>query len=156
MLLAQTIFALAKLGRQEEQTRIAPPIPSLSSSFRCRTNLTHLQDTCNTSTQPSHQMPLSIRKEIGLRLRGARLKAGLTQDEVCIDFERTRQAVSAWECGAAMPTLLELRELATLYVVSADHLLFGVDDMASSRQEAMSLFQMSAQPKKPDFADSTF
>lgn len=101
-------------------------------------------------------MPLSIRKEIGLRLRGARLKAGLTQDEVCIDFERTRQAVSAWECGAAMPTLLELRELATLYVVSADHLLFGVDDMASSRQEAMSLFQMSAQPKKPDFADSTF
>lgn len=37
----------------------------------------------------------------------------------------SRQAVSAWEVGKAMPTLLEFRELIALYGVSAERVLYG-------------------------------
>lgn len=82
-------------------------------------------------------MPQTIRQAIGSRLRAARLTAKLTQEEVARDFQCSRQAVSSWERGATMPTVIELRELALLYVVSTDAILIGVDDMKAARNDAL-------------------
>lgn len=69
------------------------------------------------------------RRTIGERLRDARLAAGLTQQQVAHDFLRSRQAISSWESGKTLPSLPEFRDLLTLYVVSADRILFGQDDV---------------------------
>jgi transcriptional regulator with XRE-family HTH domain len=67
------------------------------------------------------------RRSIGERLRDARLFAKLTQQDVATDFLCSRQAVSSWESGKTLPTLVEFRELVTLYGVSSDVILFGAD-----------------------------
>jgi transcriptional regulator with XRE-family HTH domain len=38
----------------------------------------------------------------------------------------SRQAVSAWERGAASPNVLDLRELGMLLGVSLDYLVYGI------------------------------
>ena len=68
---------------------------------------------------------------IGARLRQARLTARLTQQDVARDFLRSRQAISSWEGGKTLPSLLEFKELASLYGVSTDQLLFGVEDVSA-------------------------
>lgn len=73
-------------------------------------------------------MPQNLRQAIGFRLRTARVAAKLTQQDVAAHFHFSRQAVSAWESGRAMPDLEELVALATLYAVTTDALLVGVPD----------------------------
>lgn len=68
----------------------------------------------------------AIRREIGLRLSGARHEAGLSQQEVAQGLRVKRQAVSAWERGKAMPTLAEWYELGPLYGTSLDFLVYGL------------------------------
>lgn len=68
-----------------------------------------------------------VRREIGARLRAARLACRMSQDDVAAVLRRpkTRQAVSRWERGF-LPTAMELRELAVIYGESLDWLLLGV------------------------------
>lgn len=72
-------------------------------------------------------MQKQMRREIGQRLRQARLVARLTQQDVATDFLVSRQAISSWESGKTLPDLIEFRELATLYGVSTDKILLGVE-----------------------------
>lgn len=44
-------------------------------------------------------------------LRGARLRAGLTQRELATRAETSQAAVARWESGAVRPSLERLREL---------------------------------------------
>lgn len=85
---------------------------------------------------------------IGLRLRRARADARLTQGDVAAEMRISRQAVSAWEVGKAMPTLLEFRAIVELYGASAEHVLFGegiADSYAEVVTKAMSAdFEPSA------------
>ncbi|HET8745697.1 MAG TPA: helix-turn-helix transcriptional regulator [Ramlibacter sp.] len=62
---------------------------------------------------------------IGGRLKQARQEAQMTQEEVASEFKHTRQTISSWEHDRTTPSLSEFRELATLYGVSADYLLYG-------------------------------
>lgn len=88
---------------------------------------------------------------IGGRLRQARQEAGLTQGDVATEFKHSRQTVSSWEHGRTTPTLAEFRELATLYGVSADFLLYGVR-VEEVRDGLFSRLCAAGAP--PDFADS--
>lgn len=91
------------------------------------------------------------RTEIGARLRAARIEANLTQEEVASDFMRTRQAVSSWENGHTLPSLGEFRELATLYGISADALLYG----GNAEEISTSLFdRLRPAASHQGFADS--
>jgi transcriptional regulator with XRE-family HTH domain len=72
-------------------------------------------------------MQKQMRREIGERLKQARLTARLTQQDVATDFLVSRQAISSWESGKTLPDLIEFRELATLYGVSTDKILLGVE-----------------------------
>jgi len=94
------------------------------------------------------------RLAIGLRLKQARLAAKLTQQDVASDFLCTRQAVSSWESGKTMPSLLEFRQMATLYAVSTDKLLYGVDSATEEGEGLLLRLVKHDAPTPPTFADS--
>jgi transcriptional regulator with XRE-family HTH domain len=62
--------------------------------------------------------------EVGKRLQRARHAARLSLADAAAAVGRTKQAVHAWERGRALPPALHLGDLALLYGVSADALLF--------------------------------
>lgn len=56
-------------------------------------------------------------------LRNLRKSKGLSQEELAEKMHVTRQTISKWENGSAMPDLRKLTELADLFEVSMDDLL---------------------------------
>lgn len=66
----------------------------------------------------------STRRGLGLRLKAAREAKGLTQTQVGSRFGVDKGTVSAWETGRGVPDAIRLRELARLYGVSADAILW--------------------------------
>lgn len=71
-------------------------------------------------------MPLAARKiEIGSRLRESRQEAKLSLGDVAEELKLSKQAISAWENGRTMLDAKQLGDLALMYGVSADYLLFG-------------------------------
>lgn len=59
-----------------------------------------------------------------MRLASARQSKGFTQDDIAKRFSINKATVSAWETGRGDPGVFRLRELAKLYDVSADALLW--------------------------------
>lgn len=57
------------------------------------------------------------------KIRELRRKNGLSQEELADKLNVSRQAVSKWETGAAVPTTETLVELANYFGVSLDYLL---------------------------------
>ena len=66
-------------------------------------------------------------KNMGLdeRLYQLRKQKGLTQADVAEKLGISRQAVSRWEIGAAIPTLENIKILSELFDVSVEYLLQG-------------------------------
>lgn len=65
-----------------------------------------------------------IRQGIGLRLESARQSARLSIEAVADRLQTDTAMVAAWESGRIPPDAVRLRELAKLYDVSADSLLW--------------------------------
>lgn len=65
------------------------------------------------------------KKALGDRLRAARHRCALSQDEVAELLGVKRQTVSAWETGVTVPTAFQVADMAAAYCASAHHLLFG-------------------------------
>ena len=57
------------------------------------------------------------------KIRGLRRKSGLSQEELADKLDVSRQAVSKWETGAAVPATETLVQLADFFDVSLDFLL---------------------------------
>lgn len=57
------------------------------------------------------------------KIRALRRKSGLSQDELAERLDVSRQAVSKWELGSAVPTADKLVELADYFGVSLDYLM---------------------------------
>lgn len=57
------------------------------------------------------------------KIRDLRRKSGLSQEELAEKLDVSRQAVSKWETGAAVPTTEKTVELADFFGVSLDYLL---------------------------------
>lgn len=89
--------------------------------------------------QPLQQWVMSpeVRRQIGERLRQARIAANLTQDDVARDFQVTRKAVSGWENAATLPTTRHLYEIGLLYGTSLDYLLYGMKTYPLSTKAVM-------------------
>lgn len=66
------------------------------------------------------------------RLASLRKQKGLTQADLSEILHVSRQAVSRWEVGVAVPTTDNLKVLSELYGVSVDYLLS--DNAADSRK----------------------
>lgn len=65
-----------------------------------------------------------VRRGVGMRIASARESKGFTQDDIARRFSINKATVSAWETGRGDPGVFRLRELAKLYDVSADALLW--------------------------------
>ena len=70
--------------------------------------------------------------EFSEKLSYLRKKAGLSQEQLADRLGVTRQSVSKWESGAAMPELVKLIALSELFGVSVDYLV--KDHMAEQEQ----------------------
>lgn len=69
------------------------------------------------------------------RLHHLRKKHHLSQEQVAELVSTTRQAVSQWENGKAVPSLENLNILARHYGVTLDYLVNGVEPVSSTPEE---------------------
>lgn len=79
------------------------------------------------------------RVQVGLRLKAARLDAKVTQGEAAEAVGVQRPAISMWEHGHSLPSLLQFKVLAALYGVLTHRLLFGRSPVELSASEAREL-----------------
>ncbi len=63
--------------------------------------------------------------DIGEKLRTARGKTGLTQEQVAEEIKVSRQTISNWENGKSLPDIVSVLHMSELYQVSLDALLKG-------------------------------
>ena len=69
---------------------------------------------------------------IGKRIHEIRQQKNLTQGQLASDLAISRQAVSKWESGKAIPDIENLMYISNLYDISLDELVKG-DDKVSQK-----------------------
>ena len=70
--------------------------------------------------------------QIGPRIQTLRRSRGWTQEQLAQALKVSRQAVSKWEAGQAMPDGANLVALSRAFGVSTDSLLLGEESMPDS------------------------
>lgn len=75
-----------------------------------------------------------LQERIGRRLRAAREKAGLSQEQAAVSLGSTRATLALWESGARKAPATAVHGLARLYRVSGDYLLTLSDDPAPHQE----------------------
>ena len=95
-----------------------------------------------------YQEPIML--SLGMRMRRAREKAGMTQEMLAERVGVSRTAVARWESGDIEPTITHLAQSALVLHVSADELLGIVWDEAPRRAETLSrrLFLLAEEMKE--------
>lgn len=73
--------------------------------------------------------------EIGKKLKAARAKCGLTQEQAADKLYVTRQTVSNWENEKSYPDIVSIVRISELYGVSLDELLKGDDEIMKHLEE---------------------
>ena len=61
--------------------------------------------------------------DIGMKIKNARIKANLTQEQVAEFLGVSRQTISNWETEKTYPDIVSVVKMSDLYHVSLDHLL---------------------------------
>lgn len=61
--------------------------------------------------------------DISIKIKNARIKASLTQEQVAESLGVSRQTISNWETGKTYPDIVSVVKMSDLYHVSLDHLL---------------------------------
>ena len=74
--------------------------------------------------------------EIGPKLREARLRAALTQEQAARQIGVTRQSLSNWERGRTYPDIVSVIRMSDLYGISLDALLKGDATMITHLAES--------------------
>ncbi|WP_317437604.1 helix-turn-helix transcriptional regulator [Thomasclavelia spiroformis] len=77
--------------------------------------------------------------KIGVKLKEARLRAGLTQENVAEEIEVTRQTISNWETEKSFPDIVSVIKLSTLYNISLDKLLKGDEEMIEHLEKSTNI-----------------
>lgn len=89
------------------------------------------------------------------RLYQLRKKNGLTQADVAERLGISRQAVSRWEIGAAVPTVEKLKELSELYGVSLDCLMPGNSHIPDGGSQLINARNNKDEPAAIDSASTS-
>lgn len=67
-----------------------------------------------------------------LTLRGARVNAGLTQDDVARTIKKSKNTIVSYEKGRSVPDIETGKALARLYGMSIDDIIFLPEDCTLS------------------------
>ena len=73
--------------------------------------------------------------EIGSKLKNARNKIGLTQEQAAEVLGVSRQTISNWENNKSYPDIVSVIKMSNIYSVSLDHLLKEENSMKQTYQE---------------------
>lgn len=65
-------------------------------------------------------------------IKGRRVQAGLSQEQLAEQLQVSRQAVTKWETGAGIPDIENLRAIAALFGITLDELLGDVSEGAAA------------------------
>lgn len=71
-------------------------------------------------------MQKAVMAAIGRRLKEARHSASFSQESAASELGISRQAISRWENGMAMPQAREWYYIGQVYGVSLDYLVYGI------------------------------
>ena len=74
--------------------------------------------------------------DIGKKIALCRKEAGLSQEALAAELGISRQAVSRWETGEAVPDTAKVVELARLFSVTTDYLLLDNADKTNDTPTA--------------------
>lgn len=86
-----------------------------------------------------------------------RRREGLSQEELANRLEVSRQAVSRWELGAAMPDAPKLFQLSRIFGVTADYLLDDAqEELTAPEPNAVQPQPVQAEPPKRYLAEKIF
>jgi transcriptional regulator with XRE-family HTH domain len=77
-----------------------------------------------------------LKMAVGDNIKKARLKAGLTQQELAGKLGLSHQAIGGWESGYREPRLSQIGEIASLFGVTIDSLANAAPDTASASEPA--------------------
>lgn len=69
---------------------------------------------------------------LGEKIRAARQKAGMTQNELAKRVHVSRQAITKWETDSGMPDIDNLKALAALFDISVDYLVAGDEPISGA------------------------
>ena len=73
--------------------------------------------------------------EIGCKLKNARNKKGITQEQAAELLDVSRQTISNWENNKSYPDIISVIRMSDIYSVSLDHLLKEEKSMKQTYQE---------------------
>ena len=73
-------------------------------------------------------MGTDIQMNLSAKLTSLRKQKGLTQMDLAEKLNVSRQAISRWEVGTAVPSTDNLKVLSELYGVTVDYLLNELND----------------------------
>ena len=74
--------------------------------------------------------------EIGNKLKDARIKSNLTQEQVAEQIFVSRQTISNWENGKTYPDIISIIKLSDIYDISLDIMLKGDEDIMKHLDES--------------------
>ncbi len=86
------------------------------------------------------------------KLISLRKQKGLTQLQVAEEIDVSRQAISKWESGVAVPSIDNLKFLSKLYGVSLDYLLNDDVESPGQQEETQEKQEKRGRPKWVIFA----
>lgn len=77
--------------------------------------------------------------DIGNRLNQLRKLSGMTQEQLAEKLSVSRQTVSRWETGGALPDLESIVKISRIFYVSLDDLLMGEPETEVKNDEQITL-----------------
>ena len=101
---------------------------------------------------PAEQPIDPVRAGFGLRLKSARESKDLSQADVAARFGLNKATVSAWETGRGDPGVYRLRELARLYDLSADALMWEDSLTPEAMKVAVQFDSLNEKQKRTFYA----
>lgn len=69
---------------------------------------------------------------IGTKIAVCRKRAGMSQEKLANELNISRQAVSRWETGEAVPDTEKVIQLSRIFHVTTDYLLLDIDEAPQS------------------------
>lgn len=73
---------------------------------------------------------------IGAKIAACRKRAGMSQEKLANELNISRQAVSRWETGEAVPDTEKVIQLSRIFHVTTDYLLLDIDEAPQSAAPA--------------------
>lgn len=85
---------------------------------------------------------------IGTKIAACRKRAGMSQEKLANELNISRQAVSRWETGEAVPDTEKVIQLSRIFHVTTDYLLLDIDEARKAQPPPKTTGKRNSAPQK--------